>query len=54
MIVEWGVASIPPSWFSSKANASEGEGLLRFALWQTQKVLDAAAERLTNHGGPRG
>lgn len=46
LLLEHGLASIPPSVFYSPAHAGDVRGLARFAFCKTEKVLDAAAEKL--------
>lgn len=46
LLLEHGLASIPPSVFYSPVHAPEVRGLARFAFCKTDKVLEAAAEKL--------
>jgi N-succinyldiaminopimelate aminotransferase len=46
LLMEHGLASIPPSVFYSPAHAPDVHGLARFAFCKTDKVLEAAAEKL--------
>ncbi|MBL8911057.1 MAG: aminotransferase class I/II-fold pyridoxal phosphate-dependent enzyme [Archangium sp.] len=46
LLIDHGVASIPPSVFYSPEHASEVRGLVRFAFCKTVPVLEAAAARL--------
>jgi N-succinyldiaminopimelate aminotransferase len=46
LLLDHGVASIPPSVFYSREHASDVAGLTRFAFCKTDAVLAAAAERL--------
>lgn len=46
LIMELGVAAIPPSEFYTKENAHLAENYLRFAVCKNDDVLDAAKERL--------
>lgn len=46
LLLDYGIASIPPSVFYSPEHASDVAGLTRFAFCKTDAVLAAAAERL--------
>lgn len=46
LLLEHGLAAIPPSVFYSPAHAADVHGLARFAFCKTDAVLHAAAERL--------
>ncbi len=46
LLLDHGVASIPPSVFYAREHAADVHGLARFAFCKTEKVLSAAAERL--------
>ncbi len=46
LLLDHGVASIPPSVFYSKEHAPDVHGMVRFAFCKTDAVLSAAAERL--------
>ncbi|MDP2271195.1 MAG: aminotransferase class I/II-fold pyridoxal phosphate-dependent enzyme [Archangium sp.] len=46
LLVDHGIAAIPPSVFYSPEHASYVHGMARFAFCKTQPVLDAAADRL--------
>ncbi|KAL8822289.1 MAG: hypothetical protein Q9191_006975 [Dirinaria sp. TL-2023a] len=46
LIMEMGVAAIPPTEFYTKANAHMAEDYLRFAVCQTDEMLEKAKDRL--------
>lgn len=46
LLVEHGIAAIPPSVFYSPEHAPHVHGMARFAFCKTQPVLEAAADRL--------
>jgi kynurenine aminotransferase len=46
LIMELGVAAIPPTEFYTEQNAHLAEDYLRFAVCKTDEVLDQAKERL--------
>ncbi len=46
LLLDHGLAAIPPSVFYSPEHAHHVHGMARFAFCKTQPVLDAAAERL--------
>ena len=46
LLVDHGIAAIPPSVFYSPEHASHVHGMARFAFCKTQLVLEAAAARL--------
>lgn len=50
LLIDHGVASIPPSVFYSPEHAPEAHGLVRFAFCKTDPVLAAAVERLSKMG----
>jgi N-succinyldiaminopimelate aminotransferase len=55
LLVDHGLAAIPPSVFYAPEHAHHVHGLARFAFCKTQPVLDAAAERLARLSpSPRG
>lgn len=47
LLVDFGVAAIPPSVFHSPTHAPDVWGLARFAFCKSDAVLDAAAQRLS-------
>jgi N-succinyldiaminopimelate aminotransferase len=50
LLVDHGIAAIPPSVFYSPEHAPQADGLARFAFCKTDAVLEQAAERLARLG----